>query len=108
MIMDCKIGRAAVGSNGGRGSRAFRKLSARLRGELPPVCWLCCKPIDLALHHLDPWSWTLDHVTPLAVWPEGLLVESNLRPAHRRCNMLKGAGGWTPSQDKPRSSRKWT
>lgn len=96
-----------MGSNGGRGSRAFRNLSARLRTELPPVCSICFREIDLRLHHLDPWSWTLDHVTPLATWPEGLLVESNLKPAHRRCNQLKGMGGM-PVVERPRTSRQWT
>lgn len=90
----------------GRDSRAFRSLAARLRRELPAVCSICFRPIDTDLHHLDPWSWTLDHVIPLAEWPDGLLVESNLKPAHRRCNLLKGAGR-APQMERPRQSRRW-
>lgn len=93
-------------ASAGRDSRAFRTLAKRLKAELPAVCSICFRPIDLELHHLNAWAWTLDHVVPLASWPEGLLVESNLKPAHRRCNMLKGAGG-LPRVDRPRASRKW-
>lgn len=95
-----------MGNSNGRDSRAFRALAKRLRAELPPVCSICFRPIDVTLHHMDAWSWTLDHVRPLAEWPEGLLVESNLKPAHRRCNILKGAGGM-PTVVRPKQSRRW-
>jgi 5-methylcytosine-specific restriction endonuclease McrA len=77
----------------GRSHRTWRNLCGRLKYELPPVCHLCGGAIDLALHWNDRMAWTLDHVVPLDgdvyVHPHD---ESNLAPAHRKCNSSKGNG----------------
>jgi hypothetical protein len=48
------------------------------------ICHLCGKPIeseaDLHIDHVIPWA------------QGGTTHDENLRPAHRRCNLLKGAG----------------
>lgn len=52
-------------------------------------CWRCHQPIDLSLHHLQPYAFTIDHVLPRARGGSDDL--DNLRPAHRRCNLERGA-----------------
>jgi 5-methylcytosine-specific restriction endonuclease McrA len=73
----------------GRDGRSWRKFVALCKRELPPVCHLCGGMINMGLHHNDPMSWTIDHITPLALGgePESL---SNAAPAHRTCNSIKG------------------
>lgn len=60
-----------------------RKLIAR---DQPP-CHLCNEPIDYQAHHLDPSSFTIDHITPLSRGGSDTL--DNLAAAHRRCNNAK-------------------
>lgn len=93
-----------MASSDGRSSRAWKALCARLRVELPPICWLCGGDIDLGLHHLDRWAWTLDHVQPLDTHPELAMDLANLRPAHRSCNSSKGS---STSTNAVRTSRTW-
>lgn len=64
-----------------------RKLVAR--GH--PPCHLCGLPIDYAASHLEPLSFQIDHVIPLA--KGGLDELDNLAPSHRSCNRAKGDGG---------------
>jgi 5-methylcytosine-specific restriction endonuclease McrA len=68
-----------------------RVLEVRRVGDL--VCYLCGAP----------GADTLDHVVP--VTRGGGNEPDNLRPAHRRCNTLKGAGP-PPPRPRPRS-RSW-
>jgi hypothetical protein len=73
-----------------RSHRQYQDLRHRLMATLPPVCWLCGKPIDLQRRWPDRWSWTLDHVQPLKTG--GALLDSrNARPAHLACNSKRGA-----------------
>lgn len=51
-------------------------------------CWLCGKGIDLALFHPHPGSFSIDHVVPRSKGGSNHI--SNLRPAHRRCNLRRG------------------
>lgn len=52
-----------------------------------PPCHLCGQPIDYQAHHLDPLSFSVDHVVPLnAGGPDTL---DNTAPAHRKCNRDK-------------------
>lgn len=52
-----------------------------------PPCHLCGKPIDYTAHHLDPNSFTIDHITPIAA--DGTDTLDNLGAAHRKCNRDK-------------------
>jgi len=54
-----------------------------------PACHICGRPIDYALPHLDPMSFVVDHVVPLA--KGGLDVMENKKAAHRGCNSTKRA-----------------
>lgn len=58
---------------------------ARLRARVAaskPACHICGRPIAYDLPHLDPMSFVIDHVIPLAKGGEDAL--SNVRAAHRR------------------------
>jgi len=54
-----------------------------------PACHICGVAIDYALPHLDPMSFVVDHVIPLA--KGGLDVIENKKAAHRACNSKKRA-----------------
>lgn len=54
-----------------------------------PACHICGKAIDYTLPHLDPWSYVLDHVRPLAKGGDDRI--SNKKAAHRECNSKKRA-----------------
>lgn len=67
-----------------------RRHRAKLAAEQAP-CHLCGRDIDWEAPHLDPLSFTIDHVVPLAKGGQDII--ENIRPAHRRCNLVKGDGG---------------
>ena len=52
-----------------------------------PDCTYCNQPINYDTHHLDPLSFTIDHVTPLS--RGGTDTLDNCVPAHRACNRQK-------------------
>jgi len=54
-----------------------------------PACHLCGVAIDYTLHHLDPMSFVVDHVMPLA--KGGADAMDNKKAAHRECNSKKRA-----------------
>ncbi|MEV0691790.1 HNH endonuclease [Streptomyces sp. NPDC050388] len=83
--------------------RPYRRLTAEVR-RLGDPCWLCGHDIDLTLDPRSPWSFTVDHVTPLSRGGD-LLDPANARPAHRRCNSSKG-NRVTPRAVGP-TSRRW-
>lgn len=87
------MGNATKKKRGSRGrcDRRWIELSKKLRATLPPICWLCNKPIDLTLHHTHRWSFTLDHIVPLDIPGVDPYDESNILPAHRSCNSSRGA-----------------
>jgi 5-methylcytosine-specific restriction endonuclease McrA len=67
------------------------KLRAAVRqGE--PACHVCMGahgPINYDAHHLDPLSFTIDHIVPLFAGGEDVI--ENVAAAHRQCNRAKGA-----------------
>lgn len=68
----------------GRYGRPYLRVRALVLAE-ESDCWVCGYPVDKARRFPDPWSATLDHVTPLC---DGgaVLARENLRLAHFRCN----------------------
>jgi 5-methylcytosine-specific restriction endonuclease McrA len=58
----------------------FRRI---IRRDEPP-CHVCGEPIDYEAHHLDPLSFTIDHVHPIALGGPDTL--DNCAAAHRKCN----------------------
>lgn len=81
------------------------KHRAIIKADQPP-CHLCGQPIDYKAHHLDPLSFTIDHITPLALGGEDVL--DNLAAAHRRCNRAKSAKTtWRPGVSFV-TGRRWT
>ena len=75
-----------VKRSGARRDR-HRKLIARNR----PACHLCGEEIDYDTDdHLDPMSFTIDHIIPLA--KGGADHIDNIAAAHRKCNRDKSDG----------------
>ena len=70
-----------------RNTRTRDRHRAIIRKDRPP-CHICGEPIDYDAHHLDPRSFTIDHVTPLV--RGGTDTLDNLAAAHRACNRTKG------------------
>lgn len=50
-------------------------------------CHICGKPIDYTLPYLDPKSFVVDHIVPIA--RGGTDTIDNKRAAHRDCNRAK-------------------
>ncbi|WP_197479012.1 HNH endonuclease signature motif containing protein [Plantibacter sp. H53] len=65
-----------MGRNTAKQTR-FRKVIAQAK----PACHICGQAIDWNAGHLDPRSFVIDHVIPLAKGGEDALP--NLRAAHR-------------------------
>ena len=59
-----------------------------------PPCWICGEDIDYEAHHLDPRSFTIDHVVPLAAG--GTETLDNCRAACRSCNRAKSDKAYAP------------
>lgn len=57
-----------------------------IRKDEPP-CGICHDPINYQAHHLDPLSFTIDHITPRNRGGSDTL--DNLQAAHRKCNRTK-------------------
>jgi hypothetical protein len=78
----------------GRSGRPYRRLCAKVKARNPLVCCRCGGYIDRALHHTDPWAFSLDHYPiPLSVLREtggDPLDPASAAPAHRRCNLSAG------------------
>lgn len=72
----------------GRSGRPYRRARADLKAQRLP-CHICGKAIDYSLPHDHPMSFTLDHVAPMTFGGHPL-ARSNIRAAHRRCNLIKG------------------
>lgn len=53
------------------------------------TCWLCRQSIDPNAASKSPLSASLDHVIPLS--KGGTHTRGNVRSAHLRCNLSKGA-----------------
>lgn len=78
-----------MASKGRSTARRDRHRKIIARGH--PPCHICGRPIDYGAHWLDPNSFTIDHVTPLAVGRgDDLDTLDNIAAAHRGCNRAKG------------------
>ena len=84
-----------------RNSATRDRHRARIKQD-QPACHICGKPIDYTLPHLDPMSFVVDHVIPLAKGgPDAL---SNKKAAHRRpvsATARRGQGSSHRSFDGP-------
>lgn len=87
-----------------RDTRAIRRLRERVRRE-ESICWLCGGPIDPELRAPHPYSFTVDHVQPVALGGSEL-DRGNCRAAHRIHNQQRGIGRARPLVE-ARSSRDW-
>lgn len=89
-------------------STATRDRDRRAIARTKPPCGICGHLIDYTLPHLDPASFTVDHIVPIA--RGGLDVIDNKQAAHRRCNRDKWHMITDEQTDGPRTfvtSRSW-
>ena len=70
----------------GRNTQRRDTHRAHVAKDHPPCHW-CGEDIDYTAHYLDPLSFQIDHVTPLARGGEDAL--DNIVAAHRKCNRDK-------------------
>ena len=78
-----------------RGAKRIRGLRPRLLERYDGRCGPCGHPIDLSLPWQHPLALTIDHIWPISAG--GSDDQSNLWPAHRRCNEEKSDEiGWRP------------
>jgi 5-methylcytosine-specific restriction endonuclease McrA len=92
----------------GRDTANYRRLSRAHRADSARrsrPCWLCRQPIDYTLPADDPHSYSTDHVQPVSTHPHLAEDPTNLRAAHRRCNL--GRGNRPPPLDLGTPSRRW-
>ena len=69
--------------------RARRQIAQRVQAGEP--CCLCGSPIDLGIAYPDPWSFTVEHITPTSRGGADY-GENQLAPAHFRCNRKRSNG----------------
>ncbi len=68
-------------------------LAARVKRrwrEEGAVCYLCGRPIDFKAPPTSDMALEVEHYYPSSVRPDLVNSVSNLYPAHRVCNRLKG------------------
>lgn len=66
---------------------ATRDRDRRYIARSKPPCGICGEDIDYSLPHLDPMSFVVDHIVPIAKGgPDDL---DNKQATHRGCNQLK-------------------
>lgn len=75
----------------GRG-RAWRTLRARVLAE-ESYCGICGLEVDKSLPRAHPRAPQVDHVIPVSVAPQLVMVRSNLRLVCRICNLRRGTAG---------------
>ena len=69
------------------------------------ACWICDKPIDYtADRRRHPDSLHVDPVLSRKTYPDLAYAPSNLRPAHRHCNLSRGD---RPAQPHRITTRRW-
>lgn len=61
------------------------------------TCAICGLPINYDLKNPHPWSFTVDHIIPIALG--GQTTEENLQPAHWKCNRAKGEKLYMPLEE---------
>ena len=76
----------------GKDKTLFMNYRRRLRSQCGPdgfvMCSICGLPINLSKYYPDPWSLTIDHIVPIE--KGGRTEDTNLQPAHMKCNRRKG------------------
>ncbi|NKS42290.1 HNH endonuclease [Rhodococcus hoagii] len=90
----------------GRRNTTTRDRHRRIIARDQPPCHICGDPIDYNAGHLDPLSFQIDHITPIARGGEDTL--DNLAASHRGCNRDKGdRDNYTPGVTFT-TERSWT
>lgn len=54
------------------------------------VCAICGRPVNFDLKFPDPWSPTVDHITPISKGGNPADI-ANMQLAHLQCNRMKAA-----------------
>jgi 5-methylcytosine-specific restriction endonuclease McrA len=69
-------------------NKTLRDRYRRTLAQNKPPCHLCGAEINYQAHHLDPNSFTIDHIIPLSRGGKDTL--ENCAPCCRSCNRAKG------------------
>lgn len=77
----------------GRNTTRRDRLRARV-ARTRPACHICGGEIDYDAPHLDPMSFALDHISPLA--RGGADDIDNVAASHRACNRAKSDKPYAP------------
>lgn len=84
----------------------WRTLQRRIRAR-DTHCHICGQPIDKTLPALHPWSFEIDHITPISRGGQEY-DPHNLAGAHRLCNQHKSNRAPKPQAGPCTNSRDWT
>lgn len=84
-------------STRGRSTRRFKQLARNLRAQ-GHECWNYpnCEGIDYDAPPGHPRAFTVDHIRPLSIYPEGAEDPANLRASCHGCNASRGDGRTRP------------
>lgn len=77
-----------MSDRGARKGKRYLKLCATIRARRDP-CGLCGHPIDYNAEPCTYWSFSLDHIVPLA-HGGGVHDLANVQAAHFGCNSKRG------------------
>lgn len=83
-----KVGHKTKPPGDPRHTYAYRQARLQLRAQGLP-CWICRQPINYALKWPNPWSFTADHYIEIDAGGDPYDA-GNLKPAHSRCNIIRG------------------
>lgn len=85
-----------MSENAGRRGRRWNILKSNQRAKRLPCC-ICLQPINYALKHPDPRSFSVQHIKAWETHPESREDPGNLDSAHLGCNSSEGNAGPKPT-----------
>ena len=97
-----RYGYGVQGKTFSHSSYEWKQLAKRVRAE-EDYCYLCGYEVDKSLPRYHPYSGQAEHVLCAKDHPELAYERTNVRLAHRICNLRKG----TSNPAFTRTSKQW-